>query len=264
LCSPTGSIRHRHTPLGKGIRSCLALPDLELSIIRSNHRTAIHNRRFRPHRHIDYSGSGAAHPVEDGMTTDKPYRPQEDIVTLMKQFDQQVKDAPELPDPATRLLRARLVFEEALEFVKGCGCTVTMAEAGVNAENPVIDDISVVLDPNGTPDLTEYVDGCIDQLVVTYGALNAAGIKAQPAWDEVQRSNMSKAWPHCSVCDAVLERGAGAELVHPKDAANHNDDWTTVLKVHKRPDGKFIKAPTYSPADLKRVIDEQMLQAQSQ
>jgi predicted HAD superfamily Cof-like phosphohydrolase len=186
---------------------------------------------------------------------EKPYRPQEDIVTLMKQFNQQVKESPELPDPETRLLRARLVFEEALEFVKGCGCTVTISNG--EQQGAVTDDIEVVLDPDGKPDLAEYVDGCIDQLVVTYGALNAAGVKAQPAWDEVQRSNMSKAWPHCSVCDAVLELGPGEELVHPKDSA-HNGDWTTILKVHKRPDGKFIKSPTYSPADLKRVIEEQI------
>jgi predicted HAD superfamily Cof-like phosphohydrolase len=194
--------------------------------------------------------------------TEKPYRPQEDIVTLMTQFNQQVKESPELPDPATRLLRARLVFEEALEFVRGCGCTVTMA--GPNSETAVIDEIGVVLDPSGRPDLTEYVDGCVDQLVVTYGALNAAGVKAQPAWDEVQRSNMSKAWPHCSVCDAVLELGSGAELVHPEATKAHNGNWTTVLKVHKRPDGKFIKSPTYSPADLKRVIEELTRQTQSQ
>ena len=72
--------------------------------------------------------------------TDKPYRPQHDIVTLMKQFDQPVKESPEMPDEKTRLLRARLVFEEALEFVKGCGCTVTLAGASA-----VIDDISVVV-----------------------------------------------------------------------------------------------------------------------
>ena len=195
--------------------------------------------------------------------TDKPYRPQEDIVTLMKQFEQEVKESPEVPDPQTRLLRARLVFEEALEFVKGCGCTVTLARSGENAEKvAVIDDIAVELDPNGKPDLAEYVDGCIDQLVVTYGALNAAGVNAQSAWDEVQRSNMSKAWPHCSVCDAVLERGGGRELVHPEGTQSHNGEWRPVLKVHKREDGKFIKAPTYSPADLKRVIEEQILQAQ--
>jgi predicted HAD superfamily Cof-like phosphohydrolase len=194
--------------------------------------------------------------------TEKSYRPQEDIVTLMTQFEQEVKDSPELPDAATRLLRARLVFEEALEFVRACGCTVTMS--GSSVEGPaVINDIRVVLDPNGTPDFTEYVDGCIDQLVVTYGALVAAGVKVESAWDEVQRSNMSKAWPHCSVCDAVLVRGTGEELVHPDDADAHAGNWNSVLKVHKREDGKFIKAPTYSAANLKRVIEEQIEEARA-
>jgi predicted HAD superfamily Cof-like phosphohydrolase len=189
--------------------------------------------------------------------TQKDYRPQEDIVTLMKQFEQEVKTAPELPDAATRLLRARLVFEEALEFVRACGCTVTMAESG-GTKATVIDEIGVVVDANGSPDFTEYVDGCIDQLVVTYGALNAAGVKAQSAWDEVQRSNMSKAWPHCGACDAVLVRDGAGELVHPEYAGAHDGNWRTILKVHKREDGKFIKAPTYSPANLKRVIEEQI------
>jgi len=192
--------------------------------------------------------------------TEKLYRPQEDIVTLMKQFNQKVKDSPELPDQQIRLLRARLVFEEALEFVKGCGCTVTMGDAGSDGETEtaVIDVIGVVLDPDGKPDFVEYVDGCVDQLVVTYGALNAAGVKVESAWDEVQRSNMSKAWPHCSVCDAVLVRGSGTELVHSEDSSAHNGEWSPVPKIHKRPDGKVIKAPTYSPADLKRVIEEQI------
>lgn len=185
--------------------------------------------------------------------TDHPYRPQQDIIALMKQFEQEVRDSPEIPDAATRLLRARLVFEEALEFVRACGCTVNS-----DTESPVVDQIRIELDPAGTPDLVEYVDGCIDQLVVTYGALNAAGIQARSAWDEVQRSNMSKAWPHCSVCDAVLERGPGSDLVHPGDSYAHGGSWQTVLKVHKRDDGKFIKAPTYSPANLKRVIEEQI------
>jgi predicted HAD superfamily Cof-like phosphohydrolase len=195
--------------------------------------------------------------------TERAYRPQDDIVSLMKQFEQEVKDAPELPDAPTRLLRARLVFEEALEFVRACSCTV--AHAGSDgAQTAVIDEISVVADDDNKPDFTEYVDGCIDQLVVTYGALNAAGVKAQSAWDEVQRSNMSKAWPHCSECDAVLVRGSGEDLVHPEDAGAHGGSWQPVLKVHKREDGKFIKAPTYSPANLKRVIDEQIEEARAQ
>jgi hypothetical protein len=58
-------------------------------------------------------------------------------------------------------------------------------------------------------------------------------------------------------------RGSGEELVHPDDAASHGGNWQTVLKVHKREDGKFIKAPTYSPANLKRVIEEQIEQARA-
>lgn len=194
--------------------------------------------------------------------TEKPYRPQEDIVALMTQFEQEVKDSPELPDAATRLLRARLVFEEALEFVRACGCTVAIAGSD-GTQATVIDAISVVAAPDVAPDFTEYVDGCIDQLVVTYGALVAAGVKAQSAWDEVQRSNMSKAWPHCSACDAVLVRGDGVELVHPEEVGAHGGNWHTVLKVHKREDGKFIKAPTYSPANLKRVIEQQIEQTRA-
>jgi predicted HAD superfamily Cof-like phosphohydrolase len=192
--------------------------------------------------------------------TEMGYRPQEDIVRLMTQFEQDVRVAPELPDAPTRLLRARLVFEEALEFVRACGCTVAIAGSDGKTSS-VIDAISVVAAPEASPDFTEYVDGCIDQLVVTYGALVAAGVKVESAWDEVQRSNMSKAWPHCSECDAVLVRGNREELVHPEQMDAHAGNWHTVLKVHKREDGKFIKAPTYSPANLKRVIDEQIEQA---
>ena len=189
--------------------------------------------------------------------TDKPYRPQQDIVTLMQLFNQQVKESPELPDSETRLLRARLVFEEAIEFVKGCGCTVTLAGSDGEEQAADLDKIGVVLDPEREPDFVEYVDGCIDQLVVTYGALNAAGVKAEPAWDEVQRSNMSKAWPHCSLCDAVLVRDASQQLVHQEAANAHQGDWRPVLKIHKRADGKVIKSPTYSPANIRRVLDEQ-------
>jgi predicted HAD superfamily Cof-like phosphohydrolase len=190
--------------------------------------------------------------------TDKPYRPQQDIVTLMKLYNQQVKESPELPDAETRLLRARLVFEEALEFVRGCGCTVNLSGLSGKEQAAVIDKLGVVPDPNCEPDFVEYVDGCIDQLVVTYGALNAAGVQAQLAWDEVQRSNMSKAWPHCSICDAVLVLDANQQLVHPADASAHNGDWRAVPKIHKRADGKVIKSPTYSPANIRRVLELQM------
>lgn len=41
-------------------------------------------------------------------------------------------------------------------------------------------------------DLVETVDACIDILYVTFGLLVEIGVKAQPLFAEVQRSNMSK------------------------------------------------------------------------
>lgn len=41
-------------------------------------------------------------------------------------------------------------------------------------------------------DPIEVVDGAIDILYVTFGLLVEMGLNAQPFWDEVQRSNMSK------------------------------------------------------------------------
>lgn len=154
------------------------------------------------------------------------YDPQKDICLLMSLYQQEVKETPELPDPETLLLRARLVFEEALEFVAACGCEVTMKIASPQGEEKTVivtDDVTVEWDGTLQPDLIEYVDACVDQLVVTYGALNAAGVKVQPVWDEVHRSNMSKVWP----------------------------DGT----IHKREDGKVLKPDTYSPADVRGVLD---------
>jgi predicted HAD superfamily Cof-like phosphohydrolase len=42
------------------------------------------------------------------------------------------------------------------------------------------------------PDVVEIYDALIDILYVTYGAFNRAGMDAEPGYDEVQMSNMSK------------------------------------------------------------------------
>ena len=143
------------------------------------------------------------------------YDPQADSEQLMKLYRQEIKRSPELPNRETLLLRARLVFEEAMEFVKACGCDVNFTKTSP-------DILEVFTDPQGKPDLVEYADACGDILVVTYGALNTAGIQPQPLMEEIHRSNMSKVFP----------------------------DGT----IHKREDGKVLKPDTYSPADIKTVL----------
>jgi predicted HAD superfamily Cof-like phosphohydrolase len=72
-------------------------------------------------------------------------------------------------------------------------------------------------------DLAQVYDGLLDQLFVTIGAAVTFGLDLKPGWEEVVRSNMSK-----------------------------------FIDGHKREDGKWIKGPSYSPANLGKIVDEQM------
>ena len=74
-----------------------------------------------------------------------------------------------------------------------------------------------------TNDLVEVYDALLDIMVVTIGTAVALGLVLQPGWQEVHRSNMSK-----------------------------------FIDGHRREDGKWIKGPSYSPANLKPIIEEQM------
>jgi predicted HAD superfamily Cof-like phosphohydrolase len=76
-----------------------------------------------------------------------------------------------------------------------------------------------------TENLSEVVDGAIDSIVVIAGLLNCliGPDMATQAWQEVQRSNMSK---------AVWDDEAGA------------------YKVIRREDGKVLKPSTFSPPNL--------------
>ena len=190
------------------------------------------------------------------MIGETVYQPQQDIEELMNLYDQEILPCPQIPDRKTLLLRARLLFEEARETIEAAGCKI-------NGLDNVAGDF-VVIDPDLEPNLKEMGDGIGDTLVVLYGFANAIGMQVKPVWDEIQRSNLSKMWAHCSVCDEVLEKreGRGDWLFHadatPEQSSKHGGDWKVVLKIHKREDGKVIKAPTYSPADIQGVLDRQI------
>lgn len=68
-------------------------------------------------------------------------------------------------------------------------------------------------------DIVGIADAIADLLYVVYGAAVAYGIPAQQVFDEVHRSNMSK-----------------------------------FIDGHRREDGKWVKGPSYSPANLKPIL----------
>lgn len=75
-------------------------------------------------------------------------------------------------------------------------------------------------------DLAAVKDSLNSLVDLTYAVEHCCGINMEPIFDEIQRSNMSKVW----------------------------SDGT----VHRRPeDGKIMKPPTYSPADIRGILEKQ-------
>jgi len=74
-------------------------------------------------------------------------------------------------------------------------------------------------------DQVEQLDALVDILVVTIGAIRAAGWDGEAAWNEVMRTNFAKIDP-------------------------------VTGKVIKRADGKVLKPSNWSPPNLSRFIDK--------
>ncbi len=88
---------------------------------------------------------------------------------MVREFHQKYgcssRTTPALPDVEMRLLRSRLIMEEATEFVTAAS----------------------------QKDMVEMVDALCDLLYVAYGAAEVMGVDLEPIFAEVQRSNMTKA-----------------------------------------------------------------------
>jgi len=81
-----------------------------------------------------------------------------------KKFGSRYNSKPTLTDVETRFLRARLVVEEAAEFMEACN----------------------------TADMELISDSLCDLLVVAFGSAVAFGIDLESLFAEVHRSNMTK------------------------------------------------------------------------
>lgn len=89
-------------------------------------------------------------------------------------------------------------------------------------------------------DLVGVADALADLLYVVYGAAVTYGIDMEPVFAEVHRSNMTKVWPSS---EGVPE-GCHAMAVSGGFVVKRTDD------------GKVIKPPTYSKADLVTVLEQ--------
>lgn len=140
----------------------------------------------------------------------------------MQKAQQDVPLKPVIPNEEVRLLRARLILEEALETIAALGFGVYVDE--VKETSPLVCSENVIFDGEGCePDLIEIADGCADLSVVTIGTLSACGIADKPLLFAIDDSNLRKFDPG-SYC---------------------------------RDDGKWMKPPTWKKPPLDKVLRKQ-------
>lgn len=116
------------------------------------------------------------------------------VAEFMTAFGQPVRTSPTADiTPEERLLRVRLVVEEALEFAEAMGCIVSAPEGsgGVLASKKV----DVVMDEFADIDLVEAADAIADLVVVTKGSAHTLGINVDAVFDAVHTTNMAKMDP---------------------------------------------------------------------
>ena len=102
-----------------------------------------------------------------------------------------------------------------------------------------------VVEIDEAENVTDYAKESIDLLYVALGNVIAAGItpeQLERGFAEVHRSNMSKLWSATDVFNGIPD-GASSEKVD------------VGLYIVRRADGKIIKPPSYSPANLRPILE---------
>ena len=141
---------------------------------------------------------------------------QDQVQNFMTQAGQLCPPVPTIPNTDLRIFRMKLILEEACEIADALGVKLHVEPKAEHGHS-----FNTWIDPLRCPfDFTEVYDGLLDLLFVTIGSASAFGLKVKPGWEEVVRSNESK-----------------------------------FIDGHLRPDGKFIKGPSWSPPNLDPIIE---------
>lgn len=145
-------------------------------------------------------------------------RQQEMVQEFHARFRLLQNDQPTMISHQEKLLREKLIEEELIEY---------------NAADTVV----------------EVADALGDLLYVILGAAVAHGIDLEPVFNEISRSNMTKAWTQKEIEGKLLEPGLRHYLACQPSLER---PW-----IVKNSTGKAIKSPSYSPADLSSIISKQ-------
>lgn len=114
------------------------------------------------------------------------------VEDFMRSAGQLVRAVPDIPTPEERLLRARLILEEAIETVNALGFVIT-PKVDKASWDPTIRSVDrLTLVDELTPNLKGIVDGCCDLNVVSTGTLSSCGVADVGPMHEVLDANQKK------------------------------------------------------------------------
>ena len=151
--------------------------------------------------------------------------PLNQVADFHKTFRHPILEEPQIPSEERCKLRVSLIAEELKELQEA------------------IDD----------KDLVEIADALCDIQYVLSGAVLEFGLgeKFKTLFDEVQRSNMSKA---CETEEEAQQTVAHYKTEKATDAYYEQRDGKWL--VYREGDNKTLKSINYSPADLKSIIEK--------
>ena len=167
------------------------------------------------------------------------------IVTGATPYDQQTYPEPESLNSVAafhRLFRCPVVMKPAIPSADRCQLRVSLLEEEVQELADAIKD----------NDLVEVADALADIQYVLSGAVLEFGMGQifQTLFDEVQRSNMSKA------CGSMEEAGRTQEHYRAtKGVESTVEEVDGQFLVFREGDRKVLKSVEYSPASLKGILE---------
>lgn len=115
------------------------------------------------------------------------------IEQFMRLAKQETPNSPKIPSRDVLKLRAKLIFEEALETINALGMTL---EADRDCRYTF-----QIVDEGKEPDLIEVVDGICDISVVSYGTLISLGVTDKEVIELVDNNNLAKFGPGHTIRD---------------------------------------------------------------
>lgn len=137
---------------------------------------------------------------------------------FMMKAGQRLPTVPSLLTPEERVLRAKLIYEEALETIAALGIAVYHRFERAREDGSIPTEFRL----DSKPNLIEIIDGCCDLKVVTTGTLSALGIPDVRFQKLVDDNNLAKFGPG----------------------------------GYRNEDGKWVKPPGHKPPDIEGLLKE--------